>query len=232
MGQFVGAIDGMREACAALDYPVVSGNVSLYNETNGAGILPTPTIGGVGLLEDASKMVTMAFKAEGEAVVLIGETAGHLGATLYLREVEGRDEGAPPPVDLAAERKNGDFVRAQIGAGALTACHDLSGGGLGVGLAKMAVQGGLGAIIEVPADAPAFHAWAFGEDQARYVVTTKDADALLAAAAEAGVPATRIGATGGQELTFGPAHHISVAELRDTNESWLPDFMAADAHMA
>ena len=111
MGQFVGCIRGIGEACRALDFPVVSGNVSLYNETNGRAILPTPTIGGVGLLDDFTKSMTLAFKAEGEAILLIGETRGWLGQSLYLREICGREEGAPPPVDLAAERRHGDFVR-------------------------------------------------------------------------------------------------------------------------
>src|SRR3954470_21741772 len=117
MGQFVGAIEGMREACLALDYPVVSGNVSLYNETSGRSILPTPVIGGVGLIADASDAVDLALKHDGDALILIGETRGHLGCSLYLREIEGREDGPPPPVDLAAERRHGDFVRGEIAAG-------------------------------------------------------------------------------------------------------------------
>ncbi len=145
MGQFAGCIEGIRKACLALDYPVVSGNVSLYNETNGKGILPTPAIGGVGLIEDVSKAIDLRFKASGEAILLVGETMGHLGASLYLRELCGREDGAPPPVDLAAERRNGDFVRAQIAAGRLSACHDLADGGLLVALAEMAMASGIGA---------------------------------------------------------------------------------------
>ena len=108
MGQFVGCVRGIAEACKALDFPVVSGNVSLYNETNGRAILPTPTIGGVGVLDDFTKSATLAFKADGEAILLIGETQGWLGQSLYLRDVCGREEGAPPPVDLrrgARERR-------------------------------------------------------------------------------------------------------------------------------
>ena len=113
MGQFVGAIEGMREACLALAYPVVSGNVSLYNETSGRAILPTPVIGGVGLIADAGTAVDLALKHDGDSVILIGDTSGHLGASLYLREIEGREAGPPPPVDLAAERCNGDFEPMQ-----------------------------------------------------------------------------------------------------------------------
>ncbi len=130
MGQFVGCVRGIGEACRALDFPVVSGNVSLYNETNGRAILPTPTIGGVGLLDDFTKSMTLAFKDEGEAILLIGETRGWLGRSVYLRDICGREEGAPPPVDLAAERRHGDFVRGLIRDGVVTAVHDVSDGGL------------------------------------------------------------------------------------------------------
>src|SRR5438067_772784 len=138
MGQLVGSIRGIAAAATALDFPVVSGNVSLYNETNGRAILPTPSIGGVGLLEDFTKSATLAFKAADEAILLVGETAGWLGQSLYLREICEREEGAPPPVDLASERRNGDLVRLLIGEGAVTAVHDVADGGLLVALAEMA----------------------------------------------------------------------------------------------
>ena len=169
MGQLVGCIRGIGEACRALDFPVVSGNVSLYNETNGRAILPTPSIGGVGLIDDFTKSATLAFKAAGEAILLVGEASGWLGQSLYLREICGREEGAPPPVDLAAERRNGDFVRALIGEGLASAVHDVSDGGLLVALAEMAMASGIGAALDA---APfAAHAFWFGEEQARYVVT-------------------------------------------------------------
>ncbi len=159
MGEFVGAIEGMRAACLALDYPVVSGNVSLYNETSGSAIWPTPVIGGVGLIADAHRAVDLALKRDGDALILIGDTRGHLGASLYLREIEGREDGAPPPVDLAAERRNGDFVRGQIAAGHVAACHDLGDGGLLVALAEMAMAGGRGVALDpLPSALPA-HAW-------------------------------------------------------------------------
>src|SRR6266568_4477219 len=142
MGEFVGVIEGMRAACEALDYPVVSGNVSLYNETSGSAILPTPVIGGVGLIADAAKAIDLALKRDGDALILIGDTRGHLGASLYLREIEGSEAGPPPPVALAEERHNGDFVRGEIAALHVAACHDLSDGGLLVALAEMAMAGG------------------------------------------------------------------------------------------
>ena len=145
MGQLVGCIQGIATACKALEFPVVSGNVSLYNETNGRAILPTPTIGGVGLLDDFAKSASIAFKAADEMIVLLGETKGWLGQSLYLREICGREEGAPPPVDLMAERRTGDFVRGLIDEKLVTAVHDISDGGLLVAVAEMALASGIGA---------------------------------------------------------------------------------------
>jgi phosphoribosylformylglycinamidine synthase subunit PurL len=216
----------MREACLALDYPVVSGNVSLYNETNGKGIWPTPAIGGVGLIDDAAKSLTLAFKRPGDAILLVGETQGHLGSSLYLREVLGREDGAPPPVDLAAERRNGDAVRAEILTGRVSACHDVADGGLLVALAEMAMAGGVGASVAAPPGVPA-HAFWFGEDQSRYVLTTSDPAAVTARLGAVGVAVRRLGTTGGDSLTVEGADAISTAELRRINEAWLPAYMAA-----
>ena len=233
MGQFVGCIEGMREACLALDFPVVSGNVSLYNETNGKGILPTPAIGGVGLLSDLDRMATIALTAPNQSLILIGNQSdpagGHLGQSLYLREVLGREDGPPPPVDLKAERRHGDFVRAQIAAGRVAACHDLSDGGLLAALAEMAMAGGIGAEIAVPNQVRIAHAWLFGEDQGRYLLAADPAMAgqVLTAARDAGVPALAIGRTGGEDLTVRGLATISVAELRRINGAWLPGYMAA-----
>ena len=227
MGQFVGCIRGIGEACRALDFPVVSGNVSLYNETNGRGILPTPTIGGVGVMDDVSVHATVAFKTDGEAVLLVGETKGWLGQSMYLKEISGREDGAPPPVDLAVERRNGDLVRALIRSGRTRTVHDCSDGGLGVALAEMAMAGGVGATVDaLPAGIPA-HAALFGEDQARYVlaVPAAEVEAVLAAAKAAGVPVQRIGTTGGDALTLPGEAPISIATLRDAHESWLPGYM-------
>ena len=225
MGQLVGCVTGIGEAARSLAFPVVSGNVSLYNETSGVGILPTPVIGGLGLIDDLDKTVGQAFPSEGQDIVVIGETTGWLGASAYLATIEGRDEGAPPPVDLAQERRNGDFVRDSIQGGAVTACHDLSDGGMIVALAEMALSGGIGASITMPDDTVPLHAWLFGEDQARYIVTTNDVEALLQAAATAGVPASVIGQTGGASLTVQSDYTISINELRATHEGWLPDYM-------
>ena len=226
MGQLVGCVEGMGAACRALDFPVVSGNVSLYNETDGEAILPTPTIGGVGLLDDLSARTSPAFKAAGETILLIGETEGHLGATLYLREIHGREDGPPPPVDLDAERRNGDFVRLLIAEGRITACHDVSDGGLIVAVAEMAMAGRLGADLDAPPPRD-LAGWLFGEDQARYVVTTADPDAVAALAKSAGVSARPIGRTGGDTLTLQGQNAISVADMLLVNEGWMPHYMAA-----
>ena len=225
MGQFVGVVEGMRAACLALDYPVVSGNVSLYNETSGRAIPPTPVIGGVGLIASARDAVDLGLKHDGDALILVGETSGHLGASLYLRALEGAEAGPPPPVDFAAERRNGDFVRAEIRAGRIAACHDLADGGLFVAVAEMAMAGGRGVALEpLSADLPR-HALLFGEDQARYLIETADPQAVLAAAEARGVPARVIGTVGEAALTLPGAGAISVDALRAANEAWLPDYM-------
>jgi phosphoribosylformylglycinamidine synthase subunit PurL len=228
MGQFVGCVRGIADACRALDVPVVSGNVSLYNETNGRAILPTPTIGAVGLLEDFSTSTSLAFKAVDEAILLLGDTTGWLGQSIYLREICGREEGAPPPVDLALERRNGDFVRRLIVDGQVTAVHDLADGGLLVAVAEMAMASGIGARLEPPPSALAPHAFWFGEDQARYLITTRNSetDAIMARAANANVPVWRLGSTHGTALTVPNERPIVVAALSARFEAWLPAFMA------
>jgi phosphoribosylformylglycinamidine synthase subunit PurL len=231
MGQLVGCVRGIADACRALDIPVVSGNVSLYNETNGRAILPTPTIGAVGLLNDFAASTSLAFKDVDETILLVGETTGWLGQSIYLREICGREEGAPPPVDLEAERRNGDFVRGLITEGQVTAVHDLSDGGLLVALAEMAMASGIGARLGPPPSGLAPHAFWFGEDQARYLVTVRNsaADALMVRAANADVPVWRLGSTQGTALTVPNERPIVVAALAARFEAWFPAYMADGA---
>lgn len=230
MGQFVGAIKGIGEACETLNMPIVSGNVSLYNETHGEAILPTPAIGGVGLLPDVAYRAKAAFDAEGDVILMLGGEGTHLGATAYLRDILGREEGAPPPVDLAAEKRNGTLVRQLIGAGRVTAVHDISSGGLGTALAEMAISGGLGAAVKVGGPA---HAALFGEDQGRYVLTCKDnaVSAIISDARDAGVPIVRLGTVKGGELTVEGILSISVAKLREAYENWFPSYMAGQTEI-
>jgi phosphoribosylformylglycinamidine synthase II len=240
MGQFVGCIEGMAEACRALDFPIVSGNVSLYNETKsedgrGSAILPTPAIGGVGLLKDWRKSVGIAFKGPGDVIVAIGARRGHLGQSLWLREIHGREEGPPPPVDLAAERSAGEFVRAAIAGGAITACHDVSGGGLAVALAEMALAGNVGAMINKLR--PHSNAALFAEDQGLYVATICDNCLLtfLARAHAAGVEVEAIGRTCGTRLIFElpeSDHAVSLAELRKAHEGFFPALMGNEPAIA
>ena len=225
MGQLVGCIRGIGEAARALNFPIVSGNVSLYNETKGRAILPTPTIGGVGLLDDFTTSMTLAFKAEGESILLVGATEGWLGQSLYLRDLCGREEGAPPPVDLAAERRHAEFVRALIHDGLVTAVHDVSDGGVLVAVAEMAMASRIGAVLEAPHGAIA-HAFWYGEDQARYIVTAKEHTAIEQRAKAASVPINRIGATGGRVIALGEERPLPLDVLIDRFESWLPSYMA------
>jgi len=233
MGQFVHAIKGIGEACRALDFPIVSGNVSLYNETNGRGILPTPTIGGVGLIPDWSRMTRAGFAAEDEAILLFGAPdwwGTHLGQSIYLREIFKRKDGAPPPVDLKHEKMVGDLVRSLIRAGSVTAVHDLSDGGLAIGLAEMALASGIGATInqlDGGDPIPLF----YGEDQGRYLVTMTRAqlDTFYAGPYQAaGVFAPWIGTTGGTTLKLGEARPVELSDLRKAHEGWFPDFMAGE----
>ncbi len=231
MGQFVGCLEGIGEACRILDTPVISGNVSLYNETNGQAIPPTPAIGGVGLLKDASKMTTKHFKAEGDAILVIGGgVTGHLGQSIYLREMHGREEGAPPPVDLEMELKAGNFVRGLITEARVNAVHDISDGGLLVAVSEMALGTALGADITVDDANTPLHALAFGEDQARYVVTLAPGDvtSVTKAAEAAGLTVSATGTVCGSSLTINGCAPISIDELTELNEDWLPTFMGAE----
>jgi len=214
MGQLVGCIKGISAAVSALDMPIVSGNVSLYNETDGTGILPTPTIGAVGLLATLDHLIHMA-PNDGDTLILIGTTNGHLGQSAYLAEVLNRAQGDAPPVDLVAERAAGDFVLAAKAAGLIGAAHDLSDGGLALAAAEMALAGGVGVTI-----ADGDTGWFFGEDQARYLLASTQAEALLTAAGAANVPAQVIGTVGGDRIVLG-AGSVTLATLRAAHGSGL-----------
>jgi phosphoribosylformylglycinamidine synthase len=216
MAQIVGCLNGMGDACRALDYPIVSGNVSLYNESKatggGSAILPTPAIGGVGLMADHKKMATIAFKNEGDAIWLLGGEGTHLGQSIWLREVHGREDGAAPAVDLAAERANGQTVRNWVIEGRVNAVHDISDGGLLVALAEMALASGKGCSL----DAPLTTAQAFGEDQGRYVVTAPAGTDLTGA--------VRIGTVSGTKVA-----ELELAALREANDAFFRNWMESGA---
>ncbi|MBZ9798265.1 phosphoribosylformylglycinamidine synthase subunit PurL [Mesorhizobium sp. ES1-4] len=233
MGQLVGAVKGIGDACRALGFPIVSGNVSLYNETNGQGILPTPTIGGVGLISDWSKMARIGFAAEGQMILLVGAPATwgtHLGQSAYMRDIHGRSEGPPPPVDLEHEKRVGDHVRSLIASGIVTAAHDVSDGGIAVALAEMAMASGIGAIVPGLVGTDPIPVW-FGEDQGRYLLTLSidphgdEWDAIRKQQGELGIFAPWIGSTGGKALKLGDARAIPVSDLTAAHEGWFPRFM-------
>ena len=226
MGQLVYAIKGIGEACKKLDFPIVSGNVSLYNETNGEGILPTPTMAGVGLIDDWHKMAKIDGMKDGDFVVLIGDCGSHLGQSVYLRDILGKAEGTPPHVDLDKEKKNGCFVRKLIETGMITACHDLSDGGLAIALAEMVIKSHHGISAKLTGKMPA-HAELFGEDQARYLISV-NADKYAAVeeqAKQAGVKLTNLGKVTGQDLVVEEHIKLSAKQLENAYESWFPDFM-------
>ncbi len=228
MGQIVRAIDGMAEACAALDFPVVSGNVSLYNETDGAGIPPTPTIGAVGLLDDYAVRADYASMKDGDCLLLAGVSHGELGASLYLRECLARSDGAPPPVDLAAERRVGDFVRGLIANGATRTAHDLSDGGLIVAAAEMALASDVGVTLDATSRTHA-HIFLFGEDQGRYLVATREPERVIALALAAHVNVAEVGVAGGRDFGSEGLFSIPLDDLRAAHEGWLPALMNAPA---
>jgi phosphoribosylformylglycinamidine synthase subunit PurL len=229
MGEIVGAIDGIAEACRALDFPVIGGNCSLYNETSGEGILPTPAIGGVGLMADVNRMATVAFKREGDLVMLVGDSRGHLGQSIYLREIEGREEGAAPPVDLAAERAHGTFVRTLIEQGRVDTVHDVSDGGVLVALAEMALAGDVGVAVGVAGTTVEAVPFFFGEDQGRYLIACPLAEAnkIEQEARDAGFIHAILGkTTAAKTLSVTGEGDIALAELRAAHEGWFPAYMA------
>ncbi|GAA3905128.1 phosphoribosylformylglycinamidine synthase subunit PurL [Sphingomonas limnosediminicola] len=237
MAQFVEALRGMGDACRALDFPIVSGNVSLYNESKatggGSAILPTPAIGGVGLLDDWSKSASIAFKGAGQHIILIGHSDSSVGQSLWLEVCHGRREGAPPPVDLAAEKRAGECIRRLIVDGLVSAVHDCSDGGAAVAVAEMALAGNIGMSMTVVSQIPNPGAILFGEDQGRFVVTTEDADRVRAIANEAQLFAVPIGTTGGDALAFdlvdrGGEQRVSLAELRAAHEGFFPKLMGSE----
>ena len=229
MGQFVGCLEGIGEAARALDFPIVSGNVSLYNETQGSGILPTPAIGGVGVIADVCKATQTGFAKENEAILLMGETRGWLGQSVYLHDLCQRKDGAPPPVDLEAERNNGEFLRALIDEDLVRIAHDLSDGGLAVALAEMVLEGGIGATISRLPEGPSFSVL-FGEDQGRYLlsVAQKDVQTIIARAQAKKVPIQEIGKTGGEALQWPGSAPILLKELELAFEAPLPAYMSGD----
>jgi len=228
MGQFAGCIEGMREACEILGYPVVSGNVSLYNETNGVAIPPTPAIGGVGLILDIARMAGIAPQSQGETLLLLGKERGHLGQSIYMDVILGRREGAPPPVDLREEKRIGDFVRDLIRKCAVSTVHDISDGGLLIALAEMALASDMGITLKPHESALPDHAIAYGEDQGRYIISVADnAEQIEKQARNADILVRVLGKTGGDAIILPGESPLPLKRLKKRHEDWLPNYMGA-----
>jgi len=232
MGQFVRSIEGIDAACRALNYPVVSGNVSLYNETNGQAIPPTPCIGGVGLIKDLDRYATLAGAKAGNHLVLLGKTQGWLGASLYAHLILGHDKSdvpmyAPPPVDLKAEKAAGTYIRRLIRDRRVNAVHDLSDGGLALAAIEMAFANKLGFELKGSADLP-LYAWLFGEDQGRYLVAVEDnsLNPVISTAKSLNIPVQKVGVVGGDRLIATGAFDLSLEDTHMEYENWLPNYMA------
>jgi phosphoribosylformylglycinamidine synthase subunit PurL len=229
MGQIVHAIEGMAEACRVLAFPVISGNVSLYNETNGQAIPPTPAIGGVGIIDNLERRATADALKPGDVLVLIGDTTGHLGQSVYARDLF-KLGGAAPKVDLALEKKNGDLVRACIADGLVRAAHDLSDGGLAVAAAEMALGANVGVSVGYQGDLSDAE-FLYAEDQARYLIAlaSNKLDDLDKRARAAGVSYLVVGEAGGREISYlggsGNRDRVSLEDLRTAHEGWLPAYM-------
>jgi len=221
-------VQGMKEACEALSYPVVSGNCSLYNETNGKGIPPTPAIGGVGLIRDINRIADIKLRHDGELIVMIGREQGHLGQSIYQLIETGKNEGAPPPVDLADELKAGNLVRAIIREGKASAVHDISDGGLLVALAEMALAGDKGIELFPYEGRLPTHAIWFGEDQGRYLIACRPsiAEEIAERARLLALAARIVGRIGGDSLTLRGEQPLPLKQLKATHETWLPAYMA------
>ena len=245
MAQIVGCLQGMSEACVALDMPIISGNVSLYNESKatggGSAILPTPAIGGVGLLDDWEKSATIGFKANGHHLWLIGgdKIEAHVGQSLWMRELFDKQDGPPPAVDLIKERKAGEIIRQAIAEGSVTAVHDVADGGLLVSIAEMALAGGMGAVVDPNWSVDgSLAAQMFGEDQGRYVVAVADPKdyRVIERAKQAGLATAWLGVCGGEDLVVGDGvtnfAEISLEDLRAAHEGFFPKLMGADAALA
>jgi phosphoribosylformylglycinamidine synthase subunit PurL len=225
----VHAIEGMAEACRTLAFPVISGNVSLYNETNGQAILPTPAIGGVGIIDNIERRATADALKAGDVLVLVGDTTGHLGQSIYARDLF-KLGGAAPKVDLAREKENGDLVRGLIADGFVHAAHDLSDGGLGLAVAEMALASDVGVSIGYQGDL-SDAGFLYGEDQARYLIALSPhkVNEFDKRARAAGVAYLVVGEAGGREISYlgasGNRESVSLEDLRNAHEGWLPAYM-------
>ena len=224
MGQFVECIRGMGDACSKLNYPVISGNVSLYNETNGEGIYPTPAIGGVGLIRDLSNTMTIDLKNEGNVLCLIGESNNHLGNSHYLSIIQNKEDGGTPSINLDDELKNGKFILDCVAKKLLKSVHDVGEGGVLVAIAEMCISGMQGIKIDITKDF--LHGFFFGEDQARYLVEVSQnkLEQLEVDASKSAVKIERIGEIGGTSISINSIGEVELSSLIDHHTKWFNEF--------
>ena len=226
MGQFAGVVTGMIEACEILDYPVVSGNVSLYNETNGKGINPTPAIGGVGLIENLNHFSTPHLKRDNDTVLLVGKTDGYLGQSIYAKEILNIISGLPPKVNLKNEKKIGDAIRDLININKLDTVHDISDGGFLVALTEMSISGGIGVKIHLDEKdvSPKF---LFGEDQGRYIISVPDEliSDILRMLESKNIFFQKIGKTSGTKIIINDSEEIEIKSLKKIHEDWFNEYL-------
>jgi len=226
MGQFVETIDGISQACTYLNFPVVSGNVSFYNETKNKAIAPTPTIGGVGLIKNLNNMMTKDFKEEGNNILIIGKTLGHLFQSEFFREVLNFKEGPPPEINLFNEKNNGLSILNLISKNLVKSVHDISSGGILVGLSEMCIEGNMGALINTPKNNRKLHEYLFGEDQSRYIIevqerNVKEVNKVLK---DNGIYYEIIGKTQKIYLELKNEFKVSINELGKLHKYWFNDY--------
>ena len=225
MGQFVDVIKGIKEACTELDYPVISGNVSLYNETNGVGIKPTPTIGGVGLIQDVNNTMTYGLKSSDNLLIVVGETKGHVHQSALCHDILHLKKGPPPTMNLKEEKKNSLFIRDVIEKKLAQSVHDVSDGGIALAIAEMCMAGKIGAKISTNLTGPERVKYLFGEDQARYVIEIKQEhlNNLVQIAKEQEISMTQLGSTNLEQFAIDEIK-ISVDEMIKLNNNWFYNY--------
>ena len=226
MGQFVECIDGISEACQYLDFPVVSGNVSFYNETQNKAISPTPTIGGVGLIKNLENMMTKNFKEIESYILVIGKTLGHLYQSEFFREVVGIKDGPPPEINLFNEKNNGLIIQKIISKKLANSVHDISSGGILVALSEMCISGNIGAKIKIPLENIDANKYLFGEDQSRYLIeiSRKNKGEVCEILEKNNIYYEIIGKTQEKNLDLNREFSIKIEDLNKLNSSWFKNY--------
>ena len=226
MGQFVETIDGISQACTYLDFPVVSGNVSFYNETKNKAISPTPTIGGVGLIKNLDNMMTKNFKEIGSYILVVGKTLGHLYQSEFFREVVEFKDGSPPEINLFNEKNNGLLVQTLISKKLVNSVHDVSSGGILLTLSEMCIAGKIGAKIKVPKNIAGPHEYLFGEDQSRYLieVNEKNKKEVCELLEKNSIYYEIVGKTQKDSLNLDKEFDVKLSDLNELNTFWFKDY--------